>query len=197
MKPLQSVAMGLVIVVLVARFHGYDALPDPVGWLLVLVGVRALPRTVPHRDALLGLGALAGVVSAVVWFPSVTDALYDADASLAWAANLPEVLFGALLCHALATTAEEAGDGRAARRLRLARTALLVVALLPVLVFGAGLSSFEVTSYVAAGLVMVLLICLLFAYAGRPWTAPGADAAQDPSRATGAAPPEGGTAPEA
>ena len=104
-----------------------------------------------------------------MWFPSVTDALYDADASLGWAANLPEVLFAALLCHALAATAEPAGDTRAARRLRLTRTGLLVVAVLPVLVFGAGLSSFELASYVAAGLVLVLLIWLLFAYAGRPW----------------------------
>ena len=143
MKPLQSIAMGLVIVVLVARFHGYDALPDPVGWLLVLLGVRALPPAVPHRDNLLRLAGLAGAVSVVVWFPAVTDALYDADASLAWAANLPEVLFGALLCHALAATADEGAmgsagaDPKAARWLRLTRTGMLVVAVLPVLVFGA------------------------------------------------------------
>jgi len=201
MKPLQSVAMGLVIVVLVARFHGYDALPDPVGWLLVLLGVRALPAAVPHRDGLLGLGALAGLVAAVVWFPPVTEALYDADASLAWAANLPETLFAALLCHALAAVADPAGDVKAARWLRLGRTGMLVVAVLPVLVFGAGLGSFEVTSYVAAGLALVLLICLLFTYAGRPWALPathtGDDPTGHPSTATGAAPPEGGTAPEA
>jgi hypothetical protein len=202
MKPLQSIAMGLVIVVLVARFHGYDALPDPVGWLLVLLGVRALPPAVPHRDNLLRLAGLAGAVSVVVWFPAVTDALYDADASLAWAANLPEVLFGALLCHALAATADEGAmgsagaDSKAARWLRLTRTGMLVVAVLPVLVFGAGLTAFETTSYVAAGLMAVLLICLLFTYAGRSW-AVAADAAGDPSTTTGAAPPEGGTAPEA
>lgn len=196
MKPLQSIAMGLVIVVLVARFHGYDALPDPVGWLLVLLGVRALPPAVPHRDSLRWLAVLAGAVSVVVWFPAVTDALYDADASLAWAANLPEVLFGALLCHALAATADETDDAKAARWLRLTRTGMLVVAVLPVLVFGAGLTSFEATSYVAAGLMAVLLICLLFTYAGRGW-AVTADAAGDPSTTTGAAPPEGGTAPEA
>ena len=42
MKPLQSVAMGLVIVVLVARYGEYDALADPLGWLLVLWGVRRM-----------------------------------------------------------------------------------------------------------------------------------------------------------
>jgi hypothetical protein len=84
MKPLQSVAMGLVIVVLSARFGGYDALPDPVGWLLTFLGVRALPDDLPHRTNLLGLAALAGVVATIVWFPAVTGDLYDADASLAW-----------------------------------------------------------------------------------------------------------------
>ena len=40
MMPLQSIAMGLVIVVLVARLDsGHDALADPVGWLLVVWGV--------------------------------------------------------------------------------------------------------------------------------------------------------------
>ena len=202
MKPLQSIAMGLVIVVLVARFRGYDALPDPARWLLVLLGVRALPPPMPHRDSLLRLAGLAGAVSVVVWFPVVTDALYDADASLAWAANLPEVLFGALLCHALAATADQAADGsvhtdrKAARWLRLTRTGLLVVAVLPVLVFGAGMTAFESTSYVAAGLMAVLLICLLFTYAGRPWAHPP-EIAAGPSTTTGAAPPGGGTAPEA
>ena len=164
--------MGLVIVVMVARVHGFDALPDPLGWVLVLLGVRSLDPAVRHRAALLGLAGLAGVVSTVLWFPGVTDALYDTDASLAWAANLPELLFAALLCHALASTAEEAGDPRAARWLRLTRTGTLVVAALPVLVFGAGLTSFGATSVIAAGLMAVLLICLLFAYAGRAWALP-------------------------
>ena len=172
MKPLQSVAMGLVIVVLSARFHGYDALADPAGWLLVLLGVRAFPAAIGHRANLLRLAALAGLVSVVVWFPAVTEDLYNADASLGWVANLPQIFFSALLCHALALRAEEAGDTRAARWLGITRTAVVVVGLLPVLVFGAGLESFEVTSYLAAGTVAVLLIWLLFAYASRPW-APG------------------------
>lgn len=172
MKPLQSIAMGLLIVVLSARFHGYDALPDPVGWGLVLFGVQACPADLPHRSNLLGLGALAGVVSAIVWFPAVAAALADADASLTWAANLPQLLFTALLCHALAVPAEAAGDTKAARWLRLTRTATIVIGLLPVLVFGAGLKSFELTSYVAAAMVAVLLIWLLFSYASRPWARP-------------------------
>ncbi len=140
MKPLQSVAMGLVVVVLSARFHGYDALADPVGWLLVLVGVRAFPAGIEHRRNLLRLASLAGLVAVVVWFPVVTEDLYDADASLGWVVNLPQLFFSALLCHVLAHRAEAAGDTRAARWLGITRTAVVVVGLLPVLVFGAGLA---------------------------------------------------------
>jgi len=177
MKPLPSIAMGLVIIAMSARFRGYDALADPAGWLLVALGVSALPARIARRGTLLRLAALAGAVSAVVWFPAVTESLYDADASLAWAANLPQVLFTGLLCHALAAQAADAGDTTASRWLRSARTAVVVVGLLPVLVFGAGLTSYEVPTYLAAGLAAVLVIWLLFAYASRPW------ALADPARA--------------
>lgn len=172
MKPLQPIAMGLVIIVLSARFRGYDALADPAGWLLVAVGVAALPARIAHRGALLRLAALAGAVAAVVWFPAVTDTLYDADPSLVWAANLPQVVFTALLCHSLAAAAAEARDARAGRWLRFARAAVVVVGLLPVLVFGAGLAAYEGATYVAAGIVAVLVTGLLFAYGSRPWARP-------------------------
>lgn len=169
MKPLQSVAMGLVVIVLSAPFHGYDALPDPLGWVLVLVGVNALPAALTHRGNLLALAALAGLVSAVLWIPSVHTGLEDADPSLAWAASLPQIAFTVLLCHALAALATESGDARATRWLAFTRTAAIAVGLLPVLVFGAGVDSLELTSYLAAGAVAVLLIWLLFTYSGRPW----------------------------
>ena len=52
MSPLQKIAMGMVIVVGTALFPAhpspaweqYDALPDPLGWLLVLLGTVALTR---------------------------------------------------------------------------------------------------------------------------------------------------------
>ena len=178
MKPLQSIAMGLVIIVLSARVQEYDVLADPVGWVLVAVGVAGLPARGGQRTRLLGLAALAGTVSAMLWFPAVTDDLYDTDASLVWTANLPQVVFTALLCHALARAATEDGDVKAGRWLRISRTAVVLVGLLPVLVFGAGWSSFEDTTYVAAGLVAVLVIWLLFAYGSRPWAKPAAENAR-------------------
>ncbi|MGA8255486.1 MAG: hypothetical protein WB767_02830, partial [Nocardioides sp.] len=96
MKPLQAMAMGYLIIALYARQSGYDLLPDPVGWVLVLVGVRGLPDAAPRR--LLGsTAAVALVVSLPLWVPALRDGLEDEDASLAWAADLPGFVFAGLL----------------------------------------------------------------------------------------------------
>ncbi len=185
MKPLQSVAMGLVIIVLVAPVGGYDLLADPVGWLLVLLGLRTLAPDSPYHPHLLALAALATVAATVVWFPGTVEALYDRDpadgAALGWAVNLPQLLFTALLTHVLAGRAAAAVDVKAARWLATARTGVIVVGLLPVLVFGGGMSSLESFSYLAAGIVAVLLITLLFTYSGRPWAGVGNNATPEPS----------------
>lgn len=180
MKPLQAIAMGLVIVVLTASFQGYDALPDPVGWVLVIVGVRRL--AVPQRGSLLAAAGLALLVSAAVWLPIVNDRLQAQDPSLSWAANLPQVATAVLLAHALAQQAFLAEDRKARRWLLTTRTLLAVVALLPVLVFGGGLDALEAGTYVLAGLAMVLLIWLLFSYASRPWASSGVPAATPAER---------------
>jgi hypothetical protein len=169
MKPLQSAAMGFVFVALYARLHGYDAYADPFGWLLVLLGVRRLPRETPLRAAMLATGALALAVSVPLWFPEVRDRLADLDASLGWAADLPAFALVALLCHGLAEAAGTAGDDRAARWLRLLRTAVIVVALLPVVVFGGGVDSLASTAALVAQLLYVALVWLLFSCSGRVW----------------------------
>jgi hypothetical protein len=170
MRPLQSLAMGLVVIGLNAQLAGgYDALPDPLGWVLVLAGVAGLGPNLEHRAALLGLATLASLVSVPLWLPEVDERLYDLHPSLAWAANLPQLGFAILLCHTLAAAAAEGDDVRAAAWLRTAMTVFVVVAALPVLVFGGGLDALEVPSYVAATLALVLLVWLLFSYASRPW----------------------------
>lgn len=168
MQPLQSIAMGLVVVALTARVQGYDLLPDPLGWLLVLLGVAAL-HSLAGRRTLLALAVLAAAVSTIVWFPTSQAFLDDHDAALRWAANLPQLAFLTVLCHRLAQRAGAAGDASAARWLRTALAATLVVAVLPVLVFGGGLLGLEAYSYLAAGVALILVIWLLFAYARRPW----------------------------
>ena len=168
MKPLQSVAMGLVIVVLVARFDGYDALADPVGWLLVLWGVRRLPDRTPLL--LLATGAL--LVACAVWVPATQELLDRSDPSLRWAINVPQVLFCVVLCRQLAQLAGAAGDQRARAWLRTAVLFNVVLALAPVLVFAAAADHLMGSVYAAAGVVVLLMIVLLFVCANRGW-APG------------------------
>jgi hypothetical protein len=178
-KPLQSVAMGWVFIALYARFNGYDAYADPVGWALVLYGVHRLPTDLPGRGPLLALGWVAALVSVPVWFPAVTDALEDADTSLAWAADLPGFGFGALLCHLLAKAAAAEDEPRAAAWLRIISTAFVVVALLPVLVFGAGMDDLADPAGLAAQVTQLALVWALFVYAGRVWA--GAPVVEDPA----------------
>ena len=170
MRPLQSIAMGLVIVALRAPLVGdYDALPDPLGWLLVILGVRGLPADLPHRDTVVTLAWLAGVLSVPLWFPGVSDAAFAIHPSLAWALTLPQLGFAAVLCHSLATSATAAEDHKSASWLRLAMTGFVVAAVLPVIVFGAGAGSLELTADAAAAVVLLALIWLLFSYSARPW----------------------------
>ena len=184
MRPLQSIAMGLVVVAVNAFLGGYDALPDPVGWLLVVLGVRRLPPTVPHRGALLGAATAAGAVSVPLWLPAVDRQLAAADASLSWAASLPQVGCTVLLCHVLAAAARDADPG-SARALRLTRDLLVVVGLLPVLVLGAGLDVLAVPTQAAATVGLAVLLWLLFSRSGRPWASepPLRSVTSDPTRA--------------
>lgn len=172
MRPLQSIAMGLVVIAVHAPVGGFDALPDPLGWVLVLLGVHGLPADLRHRSALVRLALLAGAVSVPLWVPAVSDLLGDTHESLAWAANLPQLGFVAVLCHALADRAGAAGDGGAVAWARLALAGFVVAAVLPVLVFGAGLDGLEEPAYVGASLSLVLLVVLLFAWSARPWIVP-------------------------
>jgi len=165
MKPLSSVAMGLVIVVLVARLGGYDALPDPLGWLLVLWGVRRLS----DPTLLLTLAGAALLVACVVWFPATQDALDSSDPSLRWAVNLPQVIFSVMLCHRLAALAAGAGDVKAAAWQRTTMVLNAVLAAAPVLAFASGSDQLLPAIYAAAAAVVLLLIVLLFAHADRPW----------------------------
>ncbi len=76
MRPLQSIGLGLVLVVLDASVGdpGLDLVPDPLGWVLVLLGVRRLPARIGHRSLLQGVAAVAGLVSLVLWVPPLAAA---------------------------------------------------------------------------------------------------------------------------
>src|SRR5207237_824767 len=96
-------------------FGGIDALPDPLGWLLVVAGLLGLRRDVPLDGWLLALAALAGLVSVPLVLPGVRDGL---DPSTGWALSLPQTVFCAVLCGSLgvAAAAEGVGEGRVGAR---------------------------------------------------------------------------------
>ncbi len=175
MKPLQSIAMGMVVIAIIAPVGGgFDLLANPLGWVLVLLGVRALPADLPWRSALLGVAALAGLVSLPLWVPDVVEALDDADEALAWAVNLPQFGCYALLSFVLAGAAAAAGERAAETWWRTLFVGGLVVVGLPVLVFGGDLRGLTDTAGVAVAVVPLAMIVLLFVHAGRAWA--GADA---------------------
>jgi hypothetical protein len=162
--------MGLVVVLLTAAVHGYDVLADPLGWLLVLVGLAQVP--VPQRGALQALATVSLVVAAGVWFPGIRDSLNVTDDSLAWAASIPELLTVIVLVHALAQAARLDADQQARRWLQTARTLMIVVLVLPPVVLGGGLDSLVGALAVAGSLSLLLVVVLLFRYAARPWALP-------------------------
>lgn len=169
MVPLHPVALGLVIIALVVDGRGWDLLPDPLGWLLVLVGTRALPATLRHRSALLTSAALALVVSAVVWPPAVAEQVSATDDSVAWALSLPQLAYLALLADAARYAARQAGVPGRAAWFAVAGILAVAAAVLPVLVLGAGVDSLAGTAVLAATLSLLLLAVLALVSARAPW----------------------------
>ena len=177
MTPLQKVAIGLVIVFLSARFAGYDALADPVGWGFVVAGLLPLRQRIPLGGSALTLAVVAGLVSLPLVLPAVADRLRP---SGQWGASLPQTVFCIVLCTSLAALADRAGD-REARRFGLLRWVFVVVAVGPVLVYGGGVDALTAPVAVLAVLANVVLVYLLFAVSRRGY---GSDAGR--ARADGA-----------
>ncbi len=173
-----------MIIALGAKVNGYDLLADPLGWLLVLRGVRLLPADVPRRDTIHAIGIVAALVSVALWFPAVNDALSDTDDSLVWAATLPQIAFVALLCAELAVHADAGGDAKAARWLRTARTLTIAVGVLPIVVYPIE-PDLLVPLLLVAVITIVLVIVLLFAYSSRPWALPEDGAGSAAGKAAG------------
>lgn len=122
--------MGLVVIVL-DTLTPYDALPDPLGWLLVLPATARLPRA--DRGAPLAAAVVAAVLATVLWFPDLRAAVDGLDPAVDWAVLLvPDVAFAALLCRALGRGAAAGDHGRAAGWYRTLAVVFAVLAVVPV-----------------------------------------------------------------
>ncbi|WP_436701943.1 hypothetical protein [Nocardioides sp. BYT-33-1] len=183
MKPLQAVGLGLVLLALGpadAEPGTFDPLPDPFGWLLILIGLHGLnavldPRRLP---TLRFLGGLALVISVALVVPAVARWV-DTEPALGWAADVPRFGFFALLCHQLSQAALRARSTGAASVFGMAALTLLFVLAAPPLAFGAEWTGVGPAGEVAAQAVQLALVVLCFVVAGRAWA--GAPPAPDPA----------------
>jgi hypothetical protein len=168
--PLQKVAMGLVIVLVDAPFSGYDGVPDPLGWVLVVLGLHELRSVLDNGRALVLLAGLCLAVSVATYPPQVSGALDD---SGGWALSLPQLALGFALCTALASSAEELGG-----RFRLLRWVFVLLAAAPVLVLGGGVEALRGPLALVSVAANLYLVYLLFRVHGR---VAGTGATTDPS----------------
>lgn len=173
MKPLQAVALGLVLLALGpadAQPGVFDPLPDPLGWLLILVGLHGLREVLePSRLPLLRfLGVVALGFSVALVVPAVARWLAT-DPSLGWTADVPRFAYFVLLCHLLSRSALAARQTVGASMFSLAGLALLFVLAAPPLAFGAGWTAVGPAGEFAAQVTQLALVVLCFVYAGRGW----------------------------
>jgi hypothetical protein len=175
-SPLQRVAMGMVIVVLFAFFPAhpspewarYDALADPLGWVLVVLGMVALARVDDAFVTSKWLAVVAGAVSVPMWFPQLNHHL---DASGEWFISLPQIAFCLVLAReiGLLGATQSPPDGYVAKRFGLLVWGFGLVAVLPVVTLGGGVDELAGPTQLVSMLVSVVFIYLLFRVHRREW----------------------------
>jgi len=154
MTSLQKIAMGLVLTLVDAVIGGYDAVPDVLGWALVVAGLVELRDRI-NVSTLIPLALVAGLVSLVGLRPSLTE---DLPESAGWLLSLPQVLFSYLLCTEVAVLVQDP----LARRFRGLRWAFVVVGVGPVLLYGGGVDVLLVPLALLAVAAGIYLVWLLF-----------------------------------
>ncbi len=197
MSPLQKIAMGLVIVFIPANFaiagDVYDALPDPLGWLLVLSGMTALRKTL-NVDIAYWLTWLALAVSIPLWLPQVTDLLPSIPAelktraeldeatkaaSIAWFLSLPQSATTLLLTRKIGqeAIAQQPRDRFVAGRFGVLTWGLIAAIVLPPVAYGGDVKNLITPTLIGIGVVNLVLIYYLFRVHRRPWLGGPADQA--------------------
>ena len=165
MHPLRTVATGLVIVYLVVGLNGWDLLADPVGWLLVLLGLAALKDELPRHGAVTGAAVVSLAVAALTWVPdwSVGRAVRE-DESLGWLASLPALVFAYLLSTSLAARLPIPWE----KRFTLLGWGFVLAAALPVLIYGGGWDWLVPPTGLLVFVLDVLLVVWLWSVSREP-----------------------------
>jgi len=176
--PLQKIAMGLVIVLVPAYFPAhphpawavYDAVPDPIGWVLVVAGVWALARTSElELSVVMWLAVLALVVSIPMWLPQVNHLLvpkYNSSLTISgqWAVSLPQTAFSLLLARTIGQAGQfrEPRDPYVAGRFGVLTWGFALCLVLPAVAYGGDVERLQQPTLVLIGLVNVVFIFYLF-----------------------------------
>lgn len=178
MSPLQRIAMGLVLIAAPTGFqigdYVWDLVPDPLGWLLILAGLRGLGGHLDLRP-LTPLAWAALAASLVQAVPPVFERLLPgeevADASIRWAFFAPQALFLLLLMRAIGQAGAEQSprDVYVAGRFGVLTWAAALLIALPPIAFGAGREELAEPTLIAIGLVPWLFIYYLFRVHRRTW----------------------------
>ncbi|RLV48117.1 hypothetical protein D9V37_18740 [Nocardioides mangrovicus] len=189
MSPLQRIALGWVVVFGVALFPAhphpawrhYDALPDPLGWALVLTGLVPLARQLPELASARGWAVLAGVVSVPLWLPQLSHHVTGAGA---WAALLPQNLACLVLCRAIGRLGAEQQprDDYVAKRFGLLGWGFTALAVLPVLTVGGRLQPLELPAQALMYLVVLVGVYSLFRVHRRTYLGGPGPLLVDPAR---------------
>ena len=168
--------MGMVIVVLFAYvpahpspdWQRYDVLADPLGWVLVLLGIRSLARFDEAFTTSQWVALLAGAVSIPMWFPQLSHRLDD---SGQWFASLPQIVFCLLLAREIGVKGawQTPPDRYVERRFGLLVWGFGLVAVLPVLTLGGGIDQLEAPTQLVSLLVNVAFVYQLFRVHRRQW----------------------------
>jgi len=154
MTSLQKIAMGLVITLVDAIIAGYDAVPDVIGWAMVVLGLREL-RDRMTVTTLVPLSVVAGTLTNNGFRP---DLIEDLPESTGWLLSLPQIAVSFLLCTEVARLVGES----LSRRLLVLRWLFAVAAVGPVLLYGGGLDVTLVPLALLSVAANVSLVYLLF-----------------------------------
>ena len=168
--------MGLIVVFGVALFPAhpqpgwavYDALADPVGWVLVVLGTKDLAARHPQLGAAHWAAVLAAVVSVPMWFPQVNHLVTGAGA---WGVQVPQDVACLLLCVGIGRLGAEQRppDAYAAKRCGLLTWGFVAVLVMPALVEGGGLTQLARPADLVKIVVVLCALWCFFRVHRRAW----------------------------
>jgi glycerol uptake facilitator-like aquaporin len=175
--PMQWIGLGMVIIVGNAFFPAeahpawkhYDALPDPIGWVVVVWGLFSLAKiTGDVLDTAKWVGVLALLTSVPMWLPQLNHQL---NASGEWGASMPQTVCCLLTARGIGMLGarQTSRDQYVAKRFGLLSWGFGIMIVLPVLALGGGVKALENPTVAVSALINIVFIWFCFSVHRRPY----------------------------